>query len=142
MVSRFTLDSATEFLFGSNARSLSAGLPYPSYHLSTQTSNSSTHPANVFAHAFSEALTNIAVRSRRGTNWPLAEFWTDKTEKHMTIIHDFIDPILKEAVAKKRNATASGEKTGEVGLRDDREVLDGETLLDHLVNYTEGRYFS
>lgn len=49
------------------------------------------------------------------------------------IIDKFIDPILTDAIAKnKASGGASRLKIGE------REVKDGETLLDHLVNYTEG----
>jgi hypothetical protein len=55
-----------------------------------------------------------------------------------------LDPILREAVAKKqaadRDRLAMGvdggeEKKNEMG---DREVQEGETLLDHLVNLTQG----
>src|ERR1700690_1267046 len=54
MVSRFTLDSATDFLFGNNVRSLSAGLPYPDNSPLTSSYDLS-HPANVFAQAFDRA---------------------------------------------------------------------------------------
>jgi cytochrome P450 len=131
MISRFTLDSATEFLFGNDVRSLSAGLPYPHTSPLAATYNQS-HPANVFAHAFGTAQGLASRRSRFGSAWPLKEFWKDKVKVQRDIVNKFIDPILAEAIAKKRSMKeASSMQNGE------REVKDGETLLDHLVNYTE-----
>jgi hypothetical protein len=135
MVSRFTLDSATEFLFGNNVRSLSAGLPYPGNSPLTA-SHDLSHPANIFAHAFGEAQKLSSLRSRYGSAWPLVEFWKDNVKVHRDVIDKFIDPILVEAIKKKKAAMdALGMKDGE------REVKDGETLLDHLVNYTEGKLY-
>jgi hypothetical protein len=60
----------------------------------------------------------------------------------MSVVRGFLDPILKEAVAKKKSKgqTAAGnEKTNEEG---EREVQEGESLLDHLINYTDGMSFS
>jgi cytochrome P450 len=128
LISRFTLDSATEFLFGSNVKSLSAGLPYP--HTSPLSKTKNSHPANVFADAFIEAQILTSFRIRFGLSWPLREFWRDKVKRPRAIIDSFIDPILAEAVANKRAA-------GKTEINGDREVKDGESLLDHLVNYTD-----
>ena len=49
---RFTLDTATEFLFGRDVKSLSAELPYPSTH---KAHTRPTHPSDEFAIAFSRA---------------------------------------------------------------------------------------
>ncbi|KAJ8697745.1 Protein kinase alk2, variant 2 [Pleurotus ostreatus] len=134
LASRFTLDSATEFLFGQNVRSLSAGLPYPHYDPRSNDPVFKNHPANLFAVAFGEAQSNVALRSRYGINWPLAEPWVDKTAKQMKVVKRFIEPILKEAVERKK-AMGDIEKNNAA----DREVKEGETLLDHLVNYTDDR---
>ncbi|KAL0949002.1 hypothetical protein HGRIS_009101 [Hohenbuehelia grisea] len=131
---RFTLDSATEFLFGQNVHSLSAGLPYPHDH--PHAKDGADHPANAFAHAFSEAQSESAFRSRYGVNWPLLEPFRSRTAPHMRVVRAFIDPILAEAVAKKRAADAASGK-GVDAEKGEREVKDGETLLDHLVNYTD-----
>ncbi|KAJ7248671.1 cytochrome P450 [Mycena rebaudengoi] len=139
MVARFTMDSASSFLFGQNVRSLDAGLPYP-YHVSTDTSKSpaAAHPSSAFAIAFQEAQTITALRSRFGEHWPLSEFWVDRLEKPMSVVRGFLDPILEEAVAKKRAMPAdmqeNNKKTNELG---DRQVEEGESLLDHLINYTD-----
>jgi hypothetical protein len=132
------MDSASSFLFGQNVRSLDAGLPYP-YNVSTDASKSpaAAHPSSAFATAFQEAQTITALRSRFGEHWPLSEFWADRLGKPMSIVRGFLDPILEEAVAKKRAAgmQENNKKMNELG---DRQVEEGESLLDHLVNYTDG----
>ena len=132
LASRFTMDSATEFLFGHDVHSLAAGLPYPHYSPLAESSENHDHPANKFSQAFDEAQRITSFRSRRGSSWPLQEFWTDKVKEHMVVVNSFITPILAAAVQKKREL---GEQEKPAG---DREVKDGESLLDHLINYTDG----
>lgn len=133
---RFTLDSASEFLLGHDVCSLSADLPYPFYSSLAKSLGESTHPADIFANAFAEGQTICAVRLRYGASWPLLEFWRDKTKKHVATIHQFIDPILAEAVQNKK-ATRDGGGHADKDMQN-REVKEGGTLLEHLVNYTEG----
>ncbi|KAG2137150.1 cytochrome P450 [Suillus bovinus] len=133
VVSRFTLDSATEFLFGKDVCSLSAGLVYPPSSPRSKDVAFKNHPANKFAHAFSEAQIAVVYRGRFGSAWPLFEFWTDRVKKHMGVCYKFIDPILKEALEKNKMLK---ENIDEKVVKD-RDVEEGETLLDHLVNYTE-----
>jgi len=131
MASRFTLDSATEFLFGNDVRSLSAGLPYPPS--CPQPASSLAHSSNTFSQAFGKGQTLVALRARIGVYWPLAEFWRDLVNEQREIVNKFIDPILDEAVVKnKAKKSALGDS------KDTTEVKDDETLLDHLVNFTEG----
>ncbi|KAF8554979.1 cytochrome P450 [Imleria badia] len=135
MISRFTLDSATDFLFGKDVCSLSAGLIYPPNSPLATNVAFQNHPANQFAHAFLEAQLCTSYRSRFGKSWRLFEFWSDRIKEHMHVCHEFIDPILEEALRKKKALKEAGlipEKNEK-----ERDVLEGETLLDHLVNYTE-----
>ncbi|KIM42776.1 hypothetical protein M413DRAFT_444437 [Hebeloma cylindrosporum] len=134
LASRFTMDSATEFLFNQDVRSLAAGLPYPHYSSLVNTV-SHDHPANKFSRAFDEAQRLIALRSRRGVNWPMAEFWKDKVQEQMKIVNAFIEPIMRAAVTKKQ--AQRGDTKQQAVLEKDREVKDGESLLEHLINYTE-----
>ncbi|KAG6329054.1 hypothetical protein ID866_10034 [Astraeus odoratus] len=136
MVFRFTLDSATEFLFGKNVCSLAAGLAYPKGSSLANDNAFVNSPANVFARAFSEAQSIIAFRGRFGSFWRLSEFWGDRIEKSMGVCYKFVDPILKEALDKKR-LTSEARKLTEQSSPTEREVREGETLLEHLVNYTE-----
>ncbi|KAF8185162.1 cytochrome P450 [Pholiota molesta] len=130
LVARFTLDSATEFLFGNDVGSLAGGLPYPHYVSANGASTSDTaeHPASRFVTAFSKAQSITAFRMRFGVHWPLSEFWEDKLKKPMKIVHDFIDPIVEQAIKSKRTMEAKG------AVEKDR---DDETLLENLVNSTE-----
>jgi Cytochrome P450 len=132
LASRFTMDSASEFLFAKDVESLSAGIPYPHYSPLAASSANPTHPANQFSKAFDEAQRLTAMRSRLGVNWPLAEFWQDRVKQQMGVIDRFIDPILATAVQRKKESGQIGAQTGSM----DREVGENESLLDHLVNYT------
>ncbi|KAG6874015.1 hypothetical protein C0995_007972 [Termitomyces sp. Mi166 len=133
LASRFTMDSATEFLFAKDVQSLGAGLPYPHYSPLSRSTASGSHPANIFSKAFDEAQRQLALRARFGAAWPLAEFWKDKVAEKMGPIFDFINPILTAAVARNK-AAGNNEK---LGANVDREVQDGECLLDHLIKYTD-----
>ncbi|KIO11875.1 hypothetical protein M404DRAFT_126596 [Pisolithus tinctorius Marx 270] len=133
MVGRFTLDSATEFLFGKCVNSLSAGLVYPKNSFPGKNMDYINHPSNVFVRAFSEAQSQAAFRSRFGTFWRLVEFWRDRVRSEMEVCYKFIDPVLKEAMEAKRLMKESERSTGqEQGAFED-------TLLGHLVNCTEGK---
>ena len=134
LVSRFTLDSATEFLFGHcvNVLGVPDGLPYSSIVAAkdpTKQSRSDKDFAVRFSEAFAEAQLASAKRGRFGSTWRLFEFWKDQTAVHMDVINAFIDPILREAIEKKRTLPKRIEN---------KEIDDGETLLDHLINYTDG----
>ncbi|EIW81963.1 cytochrome P450 monooxygenase pc-3 [Coniophora puteana RWD-64-598 SS2] len=133
MVSRFTLDSATEFLFGKDVCSLSAGLVYPPNHPLADSYEAKNDPANQFAHAFAEAQIGTASRSIWGRAWRLREFWTDDVQKNINVCFRFINPILDDALARK--------EAGKVGIQQEgsREVQEGESLLDHLINLTDDR---
>lgn len=130
LVSRFTLDSATEFLFGKDVESLSATLPYPFY---SNIEISKTHASDKFANAFGAAQLISSTRMRFSALWPLFEFWNDKALGHTIMVREIMDPILKEAIAKKK---AKGDAF--LSEKEEREVQENETVLDHLVNYTDG----
>lgn len=124
---RFTMDSASEFLFGSDVQSLSAGLPYPSTFKAA--TDRRMHASDSFADAFREAQIASAARSRFGKFWPLAEFWENKVEKDMQIVFDYVDPIVRHALEAKK----AKERSKVEGEDED------ETLLEHLVKLTDGK---
>ncbi|KAF8804608.1 cytochrome P450 [Phlegmacium glaucopus] len=139
VAARFTLDSATEFLFGNDVHSLTAGIPYPhnspqpaaaSEESATSSCSSSPHTAR-FAKAFSEAQLVTLDRARFGLLWPLFEFWHDKMEKPMRIVHELIDPIVADAVAK-RKVSDSKKESG-----DDDKIGHEKTLLEDLASSTD-----
>jgi hypothetical protein len=133
IATRFTLDSATEFLFGMDLHSLSTPMPYPYNSPQAQeTAKSSSHldSAARFAKAFSEAQSISLSRLRFGLLWPLIEFWHDRIEEPMKIVHELIDPIVVDAIAKKKILYSSQEKSPT-----DR----AKTLLEDLASSTDGK---
>lgn len=60
------------------------------------------------------------------------EFFGDKTAEHMRIVDDYLFPILQSAIERnKRDKDAGTEK------KNPDEVAEDETLLDHLVKFTQ-----
>lgn len=125
---RFTLDSASEFLFGSDVRSLSADLPYPS--TAKASTSSKIHPSDTFADAFQKAQIASAARSRFGQFWPLIEFWEDEVEKEIQTVLDYVDPIVGRALETKKMKELSKAEGAE----------EDETLLEHMARLTDGRH--
>lgn len=126
LVARFTLDSATEFLFGMDVRSLSKGLPYPP----TAWNSKNTVEENDFASAFLKAQIASASRGRLQDLWGLREFWKDRVLPHTIEVDKVVIPILEEALRKKAEKAAAGLA--------EKEVSDEDTLLSSLVKVTDG----
>jgi len=126
LVARFTLDSASEFLFGHCVNSLLAGLPY-AHNVVNPNRSSGLNKSDAFAHAFADAQNAIAARAVVGDVWPLFEIFTDKSESGMKVVDAYLQPILQEALRKAKDAPESEEKDN---------IGEDETLLDHLVKYT------
>lgn len=61
--------------------------------------------------------------------WKLMEFWDDKIVEPMAVIGKVLDPIIENALKGKVE-----KKVGAAG-----DNLEGETLLSHLVNLTDGK---
>ena len=124
VLSRFTLDTATEFLFGQDVKTLSADLPYPSTYRGPNRRRE--HPSDRFALAIDRAMEYTFPRVIYGEFWPLMEFWKDTVATQRGITHELIDPIIHAALERRKVAK---------GLD---EVQDEGTLLDHLVQQTDG----
>lgn len=141
LVSRFTLDSATEFLFGTDVHSLSAGIPYPYYTPFAASANRAQleHPSNQFVSAFIAGQTLSSLRTRYGPSWALVEFWKDRIQPHRDIVNGFIEPILEEAIVNCRKNYAGGEPKEKAIMDEDTRH---QTLLDHLVCETQGLFYS
>ncbi|KAF8164796.1 cytochrome P450 monooxygenase pc-3 [Crassisporium funariophilum] len=127
LVSRFTLDSATEFLFGHNVGSLEAGIPYPASKSIVSQALYDNHPSTIFVIAFIEGQVLGSRRTTFGADWPLTEFWGDKIKPLRKIMDGFIDPVMTEALAK-RESEMKLQKTA-----DNEE----DNLLAHLVKHTQ-----
>ncbi|KAG8730102.1 hypothetical protein FRC11_007420, partial [Ceratobasidium sp. 423] len=125
LVGRFTLDSATEFLFGSSTHSLDAPLPRPSQPPADESAT--------FAAAFGRAQELLMRRFVLGGFWPWFELFKDTTEGSMKVINAFTNPILQAKLKEKREGSLSLK---EKGARNG----EGETLLDHLVGFSDAMY--
>jgi hypothetical protein len=123
---RYTLDSASEFLFGNDIRSLSAGLTYP--RTAILSGDRKNEPSNGFADAFTRAQISSVDRLRYGKLWPLVEFWEDKVKREMKNVHKFIEPIIEVALENKKNSVKTNADEGSEA-----------TLLEHLIEVTDGK---
>ena len=126
LVARFTLDSATEYLFGKDVHSQSAGLAYPDLPSPLFKTNSSVfdnHPSNTFVKALLQGQNVVAFRSKMGGVWPLTEIWRDNVAPFRKDLDQFVEPLIQDALNRKQ------QKEG---------VNEGGTLLDFLVDQTTG----
>ncbi|KAJ7510439.1 cytochrome P450, partial [Mycena galericulata] len=131
LISRFTMDAATEFLFGTCVDSLSGNLPSPYNVSSTVVAKDQFHTSDEFPTAFGEAMRQIAFRERVGWSWPLFEMFADRTAKPMKTVSEFLDPIIENAVKKKKRNAGVAKQVFEGG-----NAGDDDTLLDELLNST------
>jgi len=132
LVARFTLDSATEFLFGNDVGSLSADIPYPASAKHLNKPSFYDHPSTIFVKAFTEGQVLTVERMPFGNDWPLLEFWSDKVAPFRKIIDNFTEPLMEEAIAK-RNLESSNKGAD---AKDDDE---NGNLLAHLVKHTQDK---
>jgi hypothetical protein len=130
LIGRFTMDSASEFLFNNCVNSLKANVPYPHNAASPppQPTTYAAQAANTFVDAFTLAMLRLSEREELGRIWPLFEIFGDKTAEPMRDISKFLDPVI-EAAMEKKHLAGTKEKGG------DAEEL---SLLDELLNTTSG----
>ncbi|KAJ2921173.1 hypothetical protein H1R20_g15922, partial [Candolleomyces eurysporus] len=140
LMQRITVDSASEFLFGTSVDSLHITVenlpqPYdhPDYHSSVEAF--SLHPSNRISEAFLRAQMVAAQRDKAGWVWPLLEIFGDRAKKEMKLVNEFIDPIVETAV--RRNAEKVKSNVGEQAKK--KDIRDDESFLDHLASQTSDK---
>ncbi|KAG8696614.1 hypothetical protein FRC08_007036 [Ceratobasidium sp. 394] len=114
LVSRFTMDSATEFLFGVDVKSLDEPLA----------AEETPNPSVGFAKAFMRVQEKVLKRFMLANAWPYFEMFWDRTGEEMRVIDGYVEPILRAKLERKGRGELSGEG-------------EGETLLDYLVQHTD-----
>ncbi|TBU33844.1 cytochrome P450 monooxygenase pc-3 [Dichomitus squalens] len=122
LISRFTLDSASEFLFGQDVRSLAKGLPYPP----TADVRFVQPEEDEFSTSFLAAQLVAAGRGKFQEAWGLSEFWKDKVIPHKAGIDKLINPIVEDALRTKADMET-------------KEVTEEDTLLSFLLKVTDDR---
>ncbi|KAJ7135106.1 cytochrome P450 [Mycena filopes] len=155
LMGRVTLDSASDFLFGHDFKSLATPLSYPFYLTSSASSASPESASSLashdsalaaaprsFAPAFLAAQDITAIRIRYTSFWPLAEFWEDQIKAPMRTVEEFLDPILEGVIAKRREAKAESVPSTPVSgtfpaTSKGSGAPEPETLLEHLIEYTD-----
>ncbi|KAJ7574640.1 cytochrome P450 [Mycena floridula] len=151
----FTLDSATEYLFGKDICSLLAGLPFPESMVNDHTisqSYNAEHPANQFAEAFALASPwgdgdhfttaahalgqlHASLRTQSGKHWPLMEMKHDELIPLCKIINEFVDPIIDEVLEKRRTLSPdTKEEEDSFLVHLVRHTQDYQVLQDELIN--------
>lgn len=111
LVSRFTLDSASEFLFGIQLDTLARPLTEPG---KVKLSPRGCIPIDraeefdVFTEAFERVAVLVTRRGTQGTTWPLMELFKDLTEEPIGVIMDWLDPLVKVALEKKETMRSLG----------------------------------
>ncbi|KAJ7320810.1 cytochrome P450 monooxygenase CYP63 [Mycena albidolilacea] len=141
LFSRFTLDAASEFLFGTDLKTLSASLPVPGKTAMGPKGSATDDSWGAFAKSFEMAQQIITDRGRIGYLWPLFELFKDKNEANAAVIQAWLDPLVRRAVEDKRRAEKAGiaspvaEKTFMQHLADstDDPVLIRDQLLSVLL---------
>ncbi|KAF7318060.1 Peroxidase [Mycena chlorophos] len=97
LIGRFTMDSATEMLFGKCVDSLKGSIPYAHNAGISHAEARAKSKENEFITAFSRALEAVAARDRRGVLAPLYEIWTDATHEPMKVVNAFLAGEKREA---------------------------------------------
>ncbi|KAF8639056.1 hypothetical protein AX17_001752 [Amanita inopinata Kibby_2008] len=127
LYARFSLDAASEFLFGKNLETLSASLPIPGKTQMGPKGSATEDPWGSFVHAFEMSQQETTRRGRIGYFWPIFELFGDRNEQHARRIRKWLDPLVKEALDEKARA----EKY------DICSPVAEKTFLQHLADSTE-----
>lgn len=128
MYARFTLDAASEFLFGQNMDTLSGMLPVAGHTIMSAKGSATTDEFGSFVQAFETTQTIVSERARRGYFWPVAELLHDKVEAHMDIINGWLNPIIERVLVHKMRMKKAGVQV----------TADQSTFLEYLADIMEG----
>ncbi|KAL5522174.1 hypothetical protein ACEPAF_2031 [Sanghuangporus sanghuang] len=127
LYARFTLDSASEFLFGNNLDTLSLSLPEPGKAKMGPKGSATNDEFGSFAQAFEMAQCIITHRARLGYFWPVAEFWKNKMKELGQVTKKWLDPLVQRAVNEKLKAKRLGIEA----------PISERTFMEHLAQSTE-----
>jgi cytochrome P450 len=94
LFSRFTLDAASEFLFGTDLKTLSASLPVPGKTAMGPKGSATDDSWGAFAKSFEMAQQIITDRGRIGYLWPLFELFKDKNEANAAVIQAYVEVFI------------------------------------------------
>ncbi|KAG6811218.1 hypothetical protein H0H92_008479 [Tricholoma furcatifolium] len=127
LYARFTIDAASEFLFGRNLSTLSGDLPIPGETPMGPKGSATRDSWGTFTGAFEAAQTIVASRTRIGWLWPLFEMFGDRSERYCRVIRRWLDPLVRQALQDRERERERGTTDGS---------LKDKTFLQHLVDST------
>ncbi|KAF9220585.1 cytochrome P450 monooxygenase CYP63 [Gyrodon lividus] len=127
LYARFTIDAASEFLFGKNLDTLSGKLPMAGLTTLSDRGSVTEDAWGTFAKAFEAVQQIITIRARTGLLWPVFELFDDKTMPYVDTIRQWVDPLVRQTLEDK----AAAKKLGVNGN------LEDKTFLQHLADSTE-----
>ena len=130
LYARFSLDAASEFLFGERFDTLHGSLPVAgSAKLGTK--GTATDDAfGAFVSAFEAIQEIVTTRAIRGYFWPIRELFRDQAEPHAEVISKFLDPIVQRTLDRKKKMRHAGVSP----------TTEHDTFLEYLADNTEGVY--
>ncbi|TFK68916.1 cytochrome P450 monooxygenase CYP63 [Pluteus cervinus] len=127
LFSRFSLDAASEFLFGKNLNTLASARPIPGKSKMGPKGSATDDSWGSFAQAFEAAQQNITNRGRIGRLWPLFELFGDRNVPHAQAIQAWLDPLVQQALEDHANEKRAGINSS----------IAEKTFLQHLVESTQ-----
>ena len=116
VIGRFTIDTASEFLFGHTLDTLSYAGNY-----------------DAFLQAFTAIQELMLKRNTMAGFWVAREFFKDESAAYAKTIRSWVDPIIKQALELKNNMRVKGIQP--------LDVKDA-TFLEYLTESTDGKYLS
>ncbi|THH11129.1 hypothetical protein EW146_g8151 [Bondarzewia mesenterica] len=125
LFARFTLDTASEFLFGKCLNTLEGALPIAGKAKTGPKGSAIDDEFGTFAWAFEDVQVKISTRTRIGKMWPIFELFKDKTTESNAVVQDWIKPLVEKALEEK-------DEDSKLGGRKDED----KTFLSHLADST------
>jgi hypothetical protein len=128
LYARFSIDAASEFLFGKNLETLSASLPVPGLTRMGPKGSATEDTWGSFVEAFEMAQQEVTRRARIGYYWPLLELFQDRNQKNAKRIREWLDPLVDMALQEKAKSQNYGISS----------PVEDKTFLQHLADSTDG----
>jgi Cytochrome P450 len=116
LYSRFTMDAASEFLFGKNLDTLTYG----------------REDVDSFAKAFEDIQQVIVNRGAMGRIWPLFDIFYDKALPYADAIRRWLDPIMQQVLEHKKNTKRTGRGSD----------VNQSSFLEYLADSSDGKFSS
>ncbi|THG97119.1 hypothetical protein EW026_g4826 [Hermanssonia centrifuga] len=127
LYSRFSIDSAAEFLFGEHLDTLHGSLPVAGKSAMSVKGSATDDDFGSFVQAFERSQEITTNRARRGYFWPVKEIFKDEAVPHAEIISRYLEPIVSRALAHKGTMKRAGLHAS----------ADQNTFLEYLTDSTE-----